>query len=295
MNNSSILLPLFLSLIPMVCWGTMDFLGAKLSRSAGELIGLVTFQFIGALMMIPLMVFFPLHLTQTLLYVLLLGIFNTGCWVAFMYAAKVGNISIVGPIGQSGYAIASILGIIFLHETVNLIKILSIIVIFLGITLLSVNWQEIKKLQPEIIYRGAIPAIFAAVDTGITFVLLAPLSRAVGWYYTSLVFRISIALSAFLIIIFCYFLNRKVNINNLNLKNFPYKLASGMALVDIIGFMVYNFAVSHYEVSYVMIIISASSMVTIFLAYIFLREKLRLLQKIGAIAVILGIIGLQLG
>lgn len=68
-----------------------------------------------------------------------------------------------------------------------------------------------------------------------------------------------------------------------------------MALVDTAGFTAYNFAVTKYEVSYVTAIVAGSSLVTILLAYIFLKERLKLLQKIGAVMVVFGIIGLQLG
>ncbi|MBI3384638.1 EamA family transporter [Candidatus Gottesmanbacteria bacterium] len=157
------LLPLLLSLIPMLGWGTMDFLGAKVSRKLGEIFGLFVFQFVGLLLMLPLVFFIPLKVTEALFFVFILGIFNMGAWLSFMHGAKVGHISIVGPIGQGGYAIASILGIIFLKEHLNLIKVTSIFIVFVGVTLLSVNLDAIKKINTSRLYKGAIFAVIAAI------------------------------------------------------------------------------------------------------------------------------------
>jgi len=286
--NNSLLIPLLLSLITMTGWGIMDFLTGIMSRKINAAYGIFLTQFIGIFFIIPLFVFATGQKPINLLAPILLGAFNFLGWWIFMYATKVGNIAIVAPIGRIDFLFTSLLGIVFLQEKITITKILAMTIVFVGLLFLSVDWESIKKLNKTIVFRGVIPAILAALDVGITLFFLAPISRENGWYYTSLIMRSSVAITALL---FLLVTNRSVLKTT---QKIPWKIIFGIAIADVVGFCIYNYTVTFAEVSYVVVITSAASMVSVLLAFYFLKERLRLIQLVGVITIILGIIGLQL-
>src|SRR3989338_5452334 len=80
----------------------------------------------------------------------------------------------------------------------------------------------------------------------------------------------------------------------IKIKEIPWKYVIGAAITDTVGFAIYNIAITQGELSYVSIITSSSSIVTVLLSYLFLKEKLNRIQLFGFCFSLAGIILLQL-
>jgi drug/metabolite transporter (DMT)-like permease len=133
-------------------------------------------------------------------------------------------------------------------------------------------------------------ALGSSVALGLQLFFMAPASRVNGWFYTSVFLRIAVAAYAGISVIIS-----KQTKALFHWKTLPWKLILGIGVVDFIGLSVYSITVTKYAVSYVSIIVSCASLVTVLIARVWLRENLRPLQYAGIVLMILGIISLQMG
>ena len=277
---------LILSLIPMICWGTMDFLSSRMAKQTNAIIGLFLAQFLGLLMLFPLIPLIKEQLSQPLT-ILIVALFPFLAWISYLKATKKGIVSILGPVSRTGFLISSFLGILLLNEDITTVKFISFILILSGGIFLTFEWSNIKHIKSTKLFSGVPLALLSAILIGSNLFLTAPLSRTNGWYYTTLVSRLGVTFYSLVFLL----LSTKPIIGSW--KQFPWKIALGVALTDVIGLGAYNFAVTRYEVSYVSVIASCATLVTIILARLFLKEKLTKIQLFGVVIILFGIILLQ--
>lgn len=272
----------------MLSWGTSDVVSAKVYRIIGSLKGVLFSQFLGIPLLLLLLPLESHRGAVNLWPIFLLGMADAGVWWLFSYAARVGNIAIVGPVFQTSFVTSVILGIIFLGEAVTFNKLVGGIFVLVGVILLSLKLNSIKKDQEGGVYKGVLPAALAAVGAGTYLFLLAPLVRSNGWVNTTIIVRSGIASSTLLFSLF------RRDLKGFRWLRAPWKLIILMAFLDQFALVTYNFAVRTLEVSVVSIIVSASTLVTVILGAVFLKDRLNLVQKAGALSVVVGLIGLNL-
>ncbi|OGK25818.1 hypothetical protein A3A46_00185 [Candidatus Roizmanbacteria bacterium RIFCSPLOWO2_01_FULL_37_13] len=281
------LLPLILSVIPMFSWGLIAILAAKLSRkvggfNSGFLIQL--FAFLGTLLISPL--FFSIPGKINWLGLIIQGLLGAGTYIIYCKALEKGKVPIIVPIVSAWALISAVLGIVFLGEPIYLLKAVSIFIITLGIIILTINWNQIKRNQLNLFNPGVVFALMVAVGWGFSFFYLGSLSRQMGWFFTTVGTRMFVMIS--------FFLGYISITNRTNMfQNVPWKVLFPIAALDVVAFTTYNLAVSRYDVSYVSVISSASPLVAVILGEFLLKEKTSLLQKLGIVIIIVGIIGLQ--
>jgi drug/metabolite transporter (DMT)-like permease len=264
----------------------MDFLGSRLAKNTNAPLGLFLAQFLGLLMLLPLIPLIKEELTQPV-FIFIVALFPFLAWISYLRATKTGVVSILGPVSRTGFLVTSSLGILLLNEHVTLTKIISFILVLGGGLFLSLDWNSFKNIRLTKLFTGVPLASLAAIFIGTNLFLMAPLSRTNGWYYATLVSRLGVTFYSLV------FLLLSVRPTVTLWKKFPWKIALGIALVDVIGLGTYNFAVTRYEVSYVSVIASCATLVTIFLARLFLREKLTKIQLFGICLMLFGIVLLQ--
>ena len=286
----NILIPLLLSFVPMIMWGTMDVLGGIIARKTPSTVGFFTSQMAGLLITLLFLPFFPMPPAVTIIPLFLLGIFPIFSWLLYFKAAQITDISVVGPLSRVDFVLTSILGMIFFHEAATAAKFVSIILVFVGVLLLSLVWSKFLHNKIPRFTTGAMFALGSSVALGLQLFFMAPASRVNGWFYTSVFLRIAVAAYAGISVIIS-----KQTKALFHWKTLPWKLILGIGVVDFIGLSVYSITVTKYAVSYVSIIVSCASLVTVLIARVWLRENLRPLQYAGIVLMILGIISLQMG
>ncbi|MEK7079392.1 MAG: DMT family transporter [Patescibacteria group bacterium] len=279
-------LPLLLSIGAMLCWGALYIFTTKLSRKVDPFVTLFLFQFTSILMLLPLRLFVHQQIDiRGIGMFVFLGGFGGLIWLLFLYATKIGSVPIVIPVTNISIPIAALLGVVFLHESFSVFKGISIVLVLLGVILLSFDFKALRALQKKFVFTGVAPAFFAGLGMGTYSLFSAFLTRQYGWYNTSVLIRVGmVALTLSVILI------RRIPIK---IKDIPWKYVIFAALVDTIGYAFYNIAITYGELSYVSVITSSCTVVTVFLSYIFLKEKLNHIQLLGFCFSIAGIILLQ--
>lgn len=280
-------LPLLLSIGAMFCWGILYIFTTKLSRKVNPFVTLFLFQLTSIFLLLPLLPFIhqPVDAKGISTFVLLGG-FSGLIWLLFLYATKIGFVPIVIPVTNISIPLIVILGVLFLHESFSFFKGISILLVLIGVIFLSFDFKAIRTLSKKIIFKGVMPAFFAGLGTSFYVLFNTPLVREYGWYNSSLLIRVGVVLLMLGII----FIKRIP----IKIKKIPWRFVLLAALLDTVGFAIYNIAITQGELSYVSIITSSSSIVTIFLSYVFLKEKLNRIQLFGFCFSIAGIILLQL-
>lgn len=283
------IIPLIFSLICMSGWGVENFLIAKFSRKINPLQSAFVVQFYALILtafFIP--VFYKSPSSSFIIFPIFFGIVTGISLMAFCKSLRDGNVSIVMPIISSWFLITSLLGIIVFKEKIDPTKIISLILVFIGVIFLSFNWQSFKKNTKNILSAGVPGALLVALLWGIQNFGLGYFGRLTNWYFSVITTRFFSVIFLFLII---KFLRQKIVID---LRKLPWKILLVIVFLDFISYTFYNLAVSKFDVSFVSVIASSSPIVSVALAVYFFREKTNFIQKMGFIAVLSGIILLQL-
>lgn len=282
-----VLSALLLSLIATFCFGTATFLSSKAAKDLGALQALFLFQLLGMPAFLFLFPFAPSHVHIQLTPLVLLGIFQTFCMLLWFYALKIGNVSIVSPVSEVYSLISVLLGIVFLHESVGVLRFAGIGFIFFGVLLLGVELGKFRTTRPISLYKGIVPALIYAVGLAVFFFFSALSARQNGWFVSAMGIRFTIVVTSFLLL-----LQQGKNFKTI-FKKVPWIWITVAGLIDAVGFALFSLALTNAAVSYVTVFVSAQSVITVILAYFFFKEKLQFYQLVGLAGVVVGLIFIQ--
>ena len=92
---------------------------------------------------------------KTLLFLCASGITTGASWICYFHALQIGNVNVVVPIDKSSVVLTIFLGVIFLHESMNLVKFICVVAIAVG-TYLMIEKKKVEAVPGEKKSRGAI-------------------------------------------------------------------------------------------------------------------------------------------
>lgn len=280
--------PLF-ALFSAISWGSADLLATKASRKIGNIPTLFWMSVVGCIIALVYFIFtFSTHnLAATYRWIPLLifiGLLQTIAYLSMYKAFTDGKLPIVAPLIGTWSLITIILSIIFLKETLKPYHILAISIIIIGIILLSLNIEEIVRDKKIALLHGVPAALIAMFSFAISFFLTTPVTKDLGWFLPTLYYRLFGLGWTFAYL----YLNRK------KFKMIPEKnnliLLIVIGIIDMAGFFTYSIAINNGQTSIVAPITTTAPVYTTILAFIFLKERPTLLQFIGIIASITGVI-----
>ncbi|HSD98142.1 MAG TPA: DMT family transporter [Patescibacteria group bacterium] len=279
---------LFLSLFATICFGAATFLSSKSAKDMGSLQTLFFFQLLGLPADLLLLPFAPRTVHIDLLPIILVGLYMTVSMLVWFYALKVGNVSIVSPATESYSLLSVLLGIFFLHESVGILKGIGIILIFVGVLCIGLNFSSLKKSKRVEFYTGIPLAFLYAILLAVFYLFTTFLARTDGWFVTAFGLRVVIIIGSFVLLILQGKSFKQI------FSHVPWAWIGAAGFLDGLGFSIFTLALTFSQVSYVAVIASTQSLVTVFLAYFFYKERLKLYQIVGLVGVIVGLIFLQL-
>lgn len=279
-------------LLAMFSWGLYEFFSAKSVKEMDEKRALFWVQTFGLIP--PLIIsFFYLQpfSTTTFNWVILtiIGILGT-LGVFFQYKAfKKGKSVVVIPIFNSNVVLTVVLSILFLSESLSVIKWISVVLILAGVTLLSVNLKEFSKLKFNQIEGGVKEALLVFLSWGTQFFILGYLVGDIGWFvpiffwilfgYISVVFLLKIQKTRF-------------KLKQKEKRFIPFLILAGFT--NTLGAIFVGLGLSLENTSIIVPLTAAAPVVSVVLSIIFFKEKLSLVQKFGIVIVIMSIISLSL-
>lgn len=273
----------------LISLGVAWFFAARASKNMDPLTSLFTFQVTGVPFFLFLLPWAQFEVNfHSIIPIVLVGVFETFVMLLLFRALKLGDISVVIPISDSYVVVTVLLSILLLGESLTSPKIVGMILVMLGITLVSTKIRSSELNKVFSIKKGVVSALLAAIGTGIYFFLVGMVVKGSNWFMTALGIRIAISITSFIILI-----AKRENMKKM-WHGVVWKWILPGALLDVLGFSFYNIALSFSEVSYATIMISAQSLVTVLLGYFILKEKIISQQWIGIFTGLAGLIILQL-
>lgn len=278
----------------MIGWGFSEFAAKKSVDIVGTISSLVWAHVFGSMILFALL-FSRLFITHsaTVLpasskeWLALIG-FGALQTVVYYFAYKAfekGEVSILSPIFASFAGIVALLSVLLLGETLRPVLIPVLALIFLGTILINV---DLKSLRAG---RIRIKAV-----AGLKEIIVATLLAAIwtlGWdkatqnkdwlVYTSFMF-LFMTLSA-------YILAKQTKTDIRNIKPRAWKFLWLIGTGEVAAYLAITLGYANTtHASIVAILSGASSLITIVLARMFLKEKMTKLQAASSIIIITGIV-----
>jgi drug/metabolite transporter (DMT)-like permease len=275
----------------MLGWGFADFFAKKTIDQIGDIPSLVWAHLFGTLgfLLVAIYSYFKYgqyihipHDPQTLGLLAFFGALQAAVYLLVYRAFEKGQVAVINPIFASYSGVVALISILFLGEIVSGNAILSVLVIFLGVILLSLDIPGLKSKKLNL-------------HAGVKEVVIASILAAgwtLGWNkFVSGQDFIAYALFmyAFMTIAaFLYAKAKKIKLNVIKGSNIitPVVMIGLCEMVAYLGISLGFSQTSHTSI--VAVLSGAFSLPTILLARAFLKEHITKIQTLGASFVILG-------
>lgn len=271
----------------MFGWGISDFLGGFFSKKIGYFKTFFWSQLAGLVFAALLIFFFALNLNIPALIAVLLpvaAIFYAAAFLLFYKGFELGNISIVSAVLNLWAVFTMLFAYIFLGQRLSGFQLLGVILIIAGVTLVSLNWSDIKNQNSHLL-KGVKETVASAVLFGIFWNLSDVITDEIGWLPTTIYVKVGVIL---FLLLFSLFLKRSLSLTETTTQTRLMVLLVGV--LEAFAVVSFNWGLSVGDVILVTPIASALSIVTITMAVVFLKEKITRVQVLGIATAIAGII-----
>jgi drug/metabolite transporter (DMT)-like permease len=292
------LIAIFTGLSAMLGWGLSEFATKKSVDKIGTISSLVWAHLFGSIILFSLLflnllikrtpVIFPLELNDWL-GIIFFGTLQTIVYYFGYKGFEKGQIAILSPIFASFAGLVALLSVLVFGEVLNGGFVPSLVLIFGGVMLINIDLRSLRAKRIRIKGVAGLREIIIATILATFWTL--------GWdkftgdkdwmVYTTFMF-LFMTVSALMIANFT-----KVNLGKV--KSSAWKFLWLIAVGEVVAYLgiTLGYASTSYT-SIVAILSGASSLPTILLARIFLKEKIAAIQTIGSIVIIMGIVLLSL-
>ena len=282
--NSAILL----AFGAMISWGIGDFLIQRTVKRIGTLETLAWITGSSAVIMIPIIIYRGISLTpQDILMLALLGVVTFVSGLLDFKALAIGKLSVMETIMAIELPLTIMLGVIAFNERLSSGQWLLVLMIFVGIILVSVNFKNLH--HRDFLEKGTIIAIISGVVFALVNFFSADLAKTIDpmmaiWFPWLACGTISfIYISRF----------KKRHLRQFVKNSYQHwKLIAWVSAVDLAAWLFYAFAVENEELSITIAITESYIVIALILGVIVNKEKIRPLQYLGAALAIIGSIAI---
>lgn len=224
---------------------------------------------------------------RTLVFLILSGLATGASWLCYFHALQIGDINKVTPVDKSSTVLTMLLAFIFLHEELNVIKVISMVLIAAG-TLLMIQKKENTGAQEEKGKKSGehawlLYALGSAVFASLTSILGKVGIQGVESNLGTAIRTIVVLIMAWVVV----FVSKKQDtIRSIDRKSWLFLILSGFATGG--SWLCYYRALQSGPASVVVPIDKLSLLVTIGFSYLVFHEKLSKKAGIGLVLLVVG-------
>ena len=224
---------------------------------------------------------------RTLVFLILSGLATGASWLCYFHALQIGDINKVTPVDKSSTVLTMLLAFIFLHEELNVIKVISMVLIAVG-TLLMIQKKENTGAQEEKGKKSGehawlLYALGSAVFASLTSILGKVGIQGVESNLGTAIRTIVVLIMAWVVV----FVSKKQDtIRSIDGKSWLFLILSGFATGG--SWLCYYRALQSGPASVVFPIDKLSLLVTIGFSYLVFHEKLSKKAGIGLVLLVVG-------
>lgn len=278
---------IFFALISFVGWGIGDLFVTISTRKLNAYSATFWSYLTSALLMsayVPFVLGSLKQLTPEIFFLNILLGFTLMCGIISYREGLIrGSSPIIVTIATAASVVTTVLSIIFFKEQLSSSQILSIMLIFSGITLSVLDLKLLIKRKVKL-EQGVVFALIAMVLWGIYFTFIKIPVQKIGWFwpnYFSFLF--------FAPLVFGY-----IKFKNIKLLNLTYNKAFWPLFISIIfargAELSFNLAIAKGYTSIVAPIAGAYPTLFVILAFLFLKDPITKQQILGIFTTLIGIV-----
>ncbi len=223
---------------------------------------------------------------KTLLFLILSGLATGASWLCYFRALQLGTVNKVTPIDKSSTILTMILAMLFLGESITIVKVIAIVLIGTG-TYLMIQKKKDANLPEVHNNRWIIYAVFSAIFASLTSILGKIGIEGVESNLGTAIRTIVVLIMAWVIV---FMTGKKHMIGKIDHKSWIFLILSGFATGG--SWLCYYRALQDGLASVVVPIDKLSILITIIFSYIFLKETLTRKALIGLILIVGGTLSL---
>ncbi len=271
----------------MLGWGIYDFLGGVYSKQIGPFKSIFWSQLAGTISLFALLFVFTVRFDIPVLIIFLIPVaaivYSVG-YLFFFRGFEIGNVSIVAATMNLWAVFTMLFAYLFMGQRLSTMQSIGVFMIISGVTLASLNWNEIRNHNFKLsigVKETAIGAFFFGVFWNISEVI----SEEIGWLPTTLFVKLGIIV---FLLLFSFFMKRELSMKTTSAKTIRMVLLMGC--IEAAAVAIVNYGLTIGDAILITPIASALSIVTITLAILFLKDTVTKFQGAGMIIAVAGII-----
>ncbi len=283
-------LGIIFGLIAMIGFGISNGMSQKIVKKEG-IVRTAMFRniFIVILLFPVLLYFLPFFniSIQFIVIALLIGVIGYVPLVTFYKAIERGKVGVIIPISDSSFLVTILLSVVFFGEILSLANNLSILLIIAGIILLSVDFRDFSGSGLFSMSSGIPVAVLTCFLWGLVFFLLKIPVNVVGPVISSFLLELGVLLGSGI--------NMKISGISRHLPG--RRILSEIFLIALLGAtgsLFYNLGISVSDVSVVVALAFSSPFIATLYGKIVYKEKLRIIQYLAIVFILVGIVSISL-
>lgn len=216
---------------------------------------------------------------QTILFLVLSGLSTGASWLCYFRALQLGNINKVAAIDKTSVVLTMILSFILFHETVDIYKIIGMILMMTGTFLMLEKKETSQKEDNQWFIYAVLSVVFASLTTILGKVGISHIESNLG---TAI--RTSVVLVMAWVVVFAT--NAQNSVKEVPKHELIYIFLSGIATGT--SWLCFYRALQIGPASLVTPIDKLSILVTVLFSYIVFHKKLNLKSFIGLMMIVAG-------
>ena len=273
---------LLFAVLTAICWGLVL---ASVKRAYSSF-SPTTFVLVGSVSAVCILLPFALlnHATLSLYPLLIIATIVSALFIFEFYALEKGKLSLTGTVLNMYPFFTLVFAALFLGESISIFAKVGVGIILFGLVLISL--EKLSELKNFRIKSWLFWGLAGALATGFGDFLIKAMITDFNPYSYSLAFVIGWVIVSGVLGIFDR-KNVKVNFS----KDFLYLCLGTIFLFS--GYIFLHLALKDGLVSVVTPITSASAVISLLLAFVWLKERIFKHQLIGAVFVIAGVIAVS--
>lgn len=218
---------------------------------------------------------------KTWFFLILSGIATGASWLCYFRALQMGDINKVVPIDKSSTVLTIVLAFLFLHESMGVLKVISVFLIGVG-TYLMIQKKQIEGRQQgskRWLFYAVLSAVFASLTSILGKVGISGLNSNLG---TAI--RTSVVLLMAWVMVF--FTKNQHTLRDISKRELIFICLSGLATGG--SWLCYYKALQDGPASVVVPVDKLSILVTILFSYVVFKEKLSKKALLGLALIVTG-------
>lgn len=292
---SNTLISILAGLGGMFGWGTSDFLANISSEKIGHFKTFFYSQIAGLILVAAIVLLKAADFSFSPFLIFLILVSGVGYalgYLLFYKGFEIGNVSVVSAVINLQNIFVIGIAFFLFGQRITGIQIPALVLLLVGVTLVSVNFNDLKKGKVSLVV-GVKQTVWAAILFGIFFwpVNQYIVQRA-DWLATNLITKFIAIATVFLIA------RARKNDISLPTSGRTFKALAPVAavgLLEAVGVLSVSGGLSVGNAIIINPIASALTVVTVGLAIVFLKEKITATQGLGILATVVGIVMMGFG